>query len=269
MSSCGRARPPDPAKLKAEGSVDGLIQALSNEEGGDVRQEAARALVAIGAPAVVPLIRAIRAADWDLRPAISGVLRQIEEPVVEPLLFRFEPQEVTVHDFHSAGYILDIGGGGEGVIGKLKGHQVVAIDRSKGELMEAPAGPLKGIMDARNLQFLDGTFHVATSFFSLMYMNGSDHAKVFSEVFRVLVPGGRFLVWDIALPQRLDPDKEIAVVPLLVKLPNEEINAGYGTLWPEEDQDLAYYVHLAEKAGFNLVAQTEKGRTFFLELRKP
>jgi SAM-dependent methyltransferase len=269
MSSCGRARPPDLAKLKAEGNVDGLIQALSYEDEAHVRQEAAEALLAVGAPAVVPLIRAISDADWDLRPAVSEVLRQIEKPVVEPLLFHFEPQEVTVHDFHSVGYILDIGGGGEGVIGRLRGNQVVAIDRSASELEEAPAGSLKVIMDARDLRFLDGTFDVATSFFSLMYMNGSDHAKVFGEVFRVLVPGGRFLVWDIALPQRLDPEKEIAVFPLLVKMPNEEINAAYGTLWPEEDQDLAYYVCLAEKASFSVIDQMEKGRTFFLELRKP
>jgi len=69
--------------------------------------------------------------------------------ISEDRLFFFEKQEVAVNDFDSAGYILDIGGGGEGVIGKLKGEQVIAIDSSKRELEEAAAGPLKIVMDAK------------------------------------------------------------------------------------------------------------------------
>jgi len=93
--------------------------------------------------------------------------------ISEDRLFYFEKQEVIVDDFDSPGYILDIGGGGRGVIGKLKGERVIAIDPSKRELEEAPAGPLKIIMDARDLQFLDGTFSTATSFFTLMYIKGT------------------------------------------------------------------------------------------------
>lgn len=187
----------------------------------------------------------------------------------EDRLFFFERQEVIVNDFDSPGYILDIGGGGEGIIGKLKGKQVVAIDPNKRELEESAAGPLKVIMDARDLLFLDGSFSVATSFFTLMYIKGADHEKVFSEVFRVLVPGGRFLIWDAIFPQRLDEEKDIAVFPLLVKLPDEEITTGYGVLWSEKEQDVSYYVQLAERAGFDVVTQIEKERVFFLELRKP
>lgn len=189
--------------------------------------------------------------------------------ISEDRLFYFEKQEVIVNDFDSPGYILDIGGGGEGVIGKLKGEQVIAIDPSKRELEEAPAGPLKIIMDARDLQFLDDTFGTATSFFTLMYIKGPDHEKVFSEVFRVLKSGGLFLIWDAIIPQRLDEDKDLAVFPLSVKLPNEEIDAAYGVLWPEEEQGLSYNVRLAESAGFDVVAQRESDRVFFLKLRKP
>jgi len=189
--------------------------------------------------------------------------------ISEDRLFYFEKQEVVVNDFDSPGYILDIGGGGRGVIGELKGEQVIAIDPSKRELEEAPAGPLKIIMDARDLQFLDGTFSTATSFFTLMYIQGPDHEKVFSEVFRVLKSGGLFLIWDAIIPQRLDEGKDIAVFPLSVKLPNEEIDAMYGVLWPEEEQDLSYYVRLAENVGFNVVAQREKDGVLFLKLRKP
>ena len=187
----------------------------------------------------------------------------------EDRIFFFEKQEVVFDDFDSPGFILDIGGGGEGIIGKLKGKQVVAIDPSRSELEEAADGPLKVIMDARDLQFLDGTFSTATSFFTLMYIKGSDHEKVFSEVFRILVPGGLFLIWDVILPQCPDEVKDIAAFPLLMKLPNEEISTGYGTLWPEEEQDLSYYLRLAGKAGFNVIEQREHNRVLFLKLQKP
>ncbi len=38
--------------------------------------------------------------------------------------------EVSLPNFSAEGLILDIGGGGEGVIGQLKGKQVVAVDLS-------------------------------------------------------------------------------------------------------------------------------------------
>jgi ubiquinone/menaquinone biosynthesis C-methylase UbiE len=84
--------------------------------------------------------------------------------ISEDRLYYFEKQEIIVEDFDSPGYILDIGGGGEGIIGKLKGKQVVAIDPNKQELEEAPVGSLKVIMDATDLQFLDNTFSVASCF---------------------------------------------------------------------------------------------------------
>ena len=34
----------------------------------------------------------------------------------------FDTQTVQVHDFASSGFVLDIGGGGEGIIGILKGQ---------------------------------------------------------------------------------------------------------------------------------------------------
>ena len=166
----------------------------------------------------------------------------------EDAIYYLEQQELTVDDFGAEGYVLDIGGGGEGIIGKLKGDQVVAIDPNKRELEEAAAGPLKIIMDARDLQFLDCTFTVATSFFTLMYIKAPDHAKVFDEVFRVLTLGGRFLIWDVVLPQRLDQNKDIVAFPLLVKLRDEEVSTGYGCPWPDKEQDLAYYAQLAQDA---------------------
>lgn len=205
--------------------------------------------------------------------ALLGLITLTASPIgsqsSEGDYYLLKQEEVVVKDFDYPGWILDIGGGGEGVIGRLKGERVIAVDISQRELEEAPSGPLKVVMDARDLKFVDGSFHVATSFFTLMYIRGSDHPQVMSEVFRVLKPGGTFMIWEVVLPQRLDESKEVVVIPLTIKLPGEEIGTGYGTRWPEKRQDLAYYRGLAEAAGFQVVAAKEEGQQLFLELRKP
>lgn len=184
--------------------------------------------------------------------------------------FYLEKQVVTIQDFESSGYILDIGGGGEGIIGILKGKGVIAIDLRKEELEEAADGPLKIIMDARELQFLDDTFNTATAFFSLMYLkNRQDYEKVFDEVFRVLKPGGQFLIWEMSVPQRIKDAGDVYVVPLVVKVKDKEIETGYGRPLPDENHDPGFYLDLARKRGFEVVEQSEDGKIIILQLRKP
>ena len=71
------------------------------------------------------------------------------------------------------GKILDIGGGGEGVIGRLYTNQVVAIDIRQDELDEAPTG-----------------------FEKIMFMSAEDQKRAISEAARVLVNGGEVHIWD-------------------------------------------------------------------------
>jgi hypothetical protein len=62
--------------------------------------------------------------------------------------------------------------------------------------------------------------------------------------------------------------KDIAIVPLLVKLPNKEITTGYGVHWPEKAHDLSYYVQLAEKVGFKMVTRKEKDCEFKQQVQR-
>ena len=183
----------------------------------------------------------------------------------------FETQTVRVHDFESSGFILDIGGGGEGIIGILKGSHVIAIDLRKEELEEAPPGPLKILMDALDLQFLDGTFATATAFFSLMYLKSRhDQQKVLEEVFRVLQPGGQFLIWDVSVSQRPEGEqRDVYAARLRVSVRDRTIGTGYGQPWPPEARDLAYYLDLTAEVGFRAVEQREDERIIFLRLQKP
>ena len=183
-------------------------------------------------------------------------------------IHHFEEQQLILEPFEAEDYVLAIGGGGEGVIGQLMGHQVVAIDISKRELEETPAGPLKVVMDARDLKFLDGSFNAAAAFFTLMYIDGTDHPRVFQEVHRVLAPGARFLIWDAVIGSAPSDEVEYVVVPVRVKLPGREISTGYGVRWPKEAHDLGYYKRLAEATGFVVGTTRTEGKWLYLELTK-
>ncbi len=182
----------------------------------------------------------------------------------------FEPVDLEVKDFPSDGLILDIGGGGEGVIGKLKGKEVVAIDLRKKELEEAAEGPLKIVMDARDLKFLDGSFMTATAFFSMMYLTDrEDQRKVMAEAWRILKAGGRLYLWDVDLSKRPDTDKEVYLVHLRYRIGEETKETGYGMSWPHEPRGPEDYIRLAEEAGFQHLATERIEHIFHLVFRKP
>jgi ubiquinone/menaquinone biosynthesis C-methylase UbiE len=184
----------------------------------------------------------------------------------------FERQDFVVADFQATGDVLDIGGGGEGIIGQMKPTQVIAVDLSKRELEEAPAGPLKIVMDATDLKFLDASFDTVTAFFSLMYMRAEIQQRVFAEVFRVLTRGGRWIVWDAVIPLALENDTRGPVFKFRFQLPGKVVQTGYGTFWPEKPMDLDYYKRLARETGFEIArAEQQAGafQTVTLVLRKP
>lgn len=192
----------------------------------------------------------------------------MHEPISNEQMFIIDQQKVVLQDLDAPGYILDIGGGGEGTIGVLKGEHVIAIDTRKEELEEAPEGPLKIVMDATNLQFLDNTFDTVTAFFTLMYIKRSDRKRVFKEIYRVLKPGGYLLIWDVVIPPKGDNVKEWFVVPVVITVHDKEIETGYGVKWEGREQDMSYCIELAEEVGFEIAAKEEHDQVFHVCLRK-
>lgn len=178
------------------------------------------------------------------------------------------PLRIDISNIKLDGRILDIGGGGEGVIGQLKGDKVVAIDKNKSELEEAPSiEDLKIVMDATNLKFLDKMFDTVTSFFTLMYIPQQDHKKVFQEILRVLKKEGEFNLWDVKVPNRREDKRIKFLVWLEVKINDKIIETGYGSKW-DKVQDINYFSNLGKSVGFEVIESIEENNTFYLRFKK-
>ena len=184
---------------------------------------------------------------------------------IQGFTYSVETQSIELNPIETDGSILDIGGGGRGIIGKLNGKQVVAIDKNERELEETQNEALKVVMDATDLKFLSESFDVCTSFFSLMYIPKNNHQKVFNEAHRVLKDNGKLLIWDVKIPERFG-DYKAFMVRLKVRLPDEEIEAGYGVKWQE--QNIEHFKELAQKTKFKIMNEWSKGEIFYLEMSK-
>ncbi len=176
-----------------------------------------------------------------------------------------EIKSIEMDPIETDGLILDIGGGGEGIIGKLNGKQVIAVDTSERELQETENDALKVVMDATDLKFLPKSFDACTAFFSLMYIPKNKHLEVFKEAHRILKDNGRFLLWDA---RTLEKNKEYRcfMVFLRVKLPNQLIETGYGAKWQTEG--IKHFKELARKTKFKIVEEWSRDEIFHLELSK-
>lgn len=167
------------------------------------------------------------------------------------------------HDLN--GSILDIGGGGEGVIGQIYGHKVIAIDNRQEELDEAPDCCEKRLMDATDLLFSDESFDNVTFFYSLMYMTKDTQKKAISEAARVLKQGGRLLIWDSQFPVA-HPDPHI--VDLDIHFADKTIHTSYGIV-KDEEQRFEDIVSFIKTNRLGLVLKEMMDDHFFISASKP
>ncbi|MHA1228698.1 MAG: class I SAM-dependent methyltransferase [Candidatus Hodarchaeales archaeon] len=182
--------------------------------------------------------------------------------------YRIKPQIIDLSTFSCRqGWVLDIGGGGEGVIGHLLGKRVIAIDKSREELEETQNESLKIIMDARNLLFLDNVFQTITMFFTLMFLQENEIEIVFNEISRVLIKEGDLFIWDITIEDNEIAGKKYVQLPLTVILPyGKRIMTGYGT--KAKKQNIEDFINLATKHQLALLEKSKNDKTFSLHFRK-
>ncbi len=164
-----------------------------------------------------------------------------------------------------SGRILDIGGGGEGVIGRVYGPQVTAIDISAEELAQAPGGFEKLVMDARGLTFPDNSFDHVTAFYSFLFIPKPDHKQVISEIARVLRPGGALHVWDCEVRSAYP---EPFTVELDVDAGGELLHTTYGIMEQDCVQTAEGLIALCEQENLRLTQKQRTDNGFFLQFRK-
>ena len=173
-----------------------------------------------------------------------------------------QKQYIDLSDITLTGRVLDIGGGGEGVISRHSGNKVIAIDKLAEELAETPDIGTKVIMDACNLKFIDEYFNNITCFYTLMYMDLSQIEQFLSEAYRVIKAGAALWIWDSNIPAVISAD--VFVVNLEVKISkNLSITTGYGVSWQKE-QSYGGIKAACEKAGFAFQDGSDENDSFSL-----
>jgi ubiquinone/menaquinone biosynthesis C-methylase UbiE len=162
------------------------------------------------------------------------------------------------------GRVIDIGGGGEGVIAQAGEARVVAIDKVISEIHEArKALDVPWIVaDATALPFSSHGFDNATAFFSCMYMSGDVQEKVFRETRRVLKKGGEFWIWDV----HMVPKSQVFAIRLQVVFPDTHTTS---TVYGEKakDQSAAGFASLLQEAGFESEVSTDRKDWFLIKAR--
>lgn len=183
-------------------------------------------------------------------------------------MYIVENQRIKIEEEILGQRILDIGGGGEGIMGLVYGHRVVAIDPRLDELEDAPEGPLKIVMDAKELSFLRNSFDAVTSFFTMMYINNDDHKQVFSEAYRVLKDNGEFILWDAEILEYDGGMKDIFVIQLTINTPVKEIKTGYGISRKNKSQNIEYLTEMGKSVGFKVAREEIEEQVFKIIFRK-
>lgn len=173
-------------------------------------------------------------------------------------------QQILIREIPK-GRIIDIGGGGEGVIAQVGEARVVAIDKYVSEIHEARGKAYNVswmVADATNLPCRDRCFDNATMFFSGMYMSEDVKEKVFKETRRVLRRGGEFWIWDVNMQSK----SKAYAIRVRVDIPEKhKINTMYGV--KAKDQSAERVGDLLREAGFVSEVISDRKHWFLIKAK--
>lgn len=164
------------------------------------------------------------------------------------------------------GKILDIGGGGDGIIGRVYGEQVVAIDNCQEELDETPDGFEKVFMDASELTFQNESFDHVTAFYSFLFIRRDLYDAVLAEAVRVLRPGGKLHIWDCCVTTAYP---EPFFTELDVDANGTRLHPAYGVVKENAEQNAATFTTLCQKYGLRLTDARIGKENFYLQFEVP
>ena len=174
-------------------------------------------------------------------------------------------QRVNLEDLPDSTRILDIGGGGEGLVSRIAGTIVCAVDYRMSEIREAqihnpPANWF--VADGRSLPFRGNSFDLCTLWFSLGYMSTLTIKKqVLQEAYRSLKQNAMISI----LASRIDCDDERFTFHALFTLPDGTVSkVGYGVRG-NQNQTITSICSILKEVGFEDIQVEDFGWWFKIE----
>ncbi|TFF96888.1 methyltransferase domain-containing protein [Candidatus Thorarchaeota archaeon] len=166
------------------------------------------------------------------------------------------------------GLVLDIGGGGEGLVSRIVQERACAVDWSLSKLRGARIHGAKSewiACDGRNLCFQEERFDVATLWFSLAYIPESGNKmQVLKEVSRVSKPEARLSI----LAMTLDNRSESFTFRATFTLPDEFESLMNYRVRGRQTQNLEVIAEALEETGFTTISSEEYEYWFTIEATK-
>jgi ubiquinone/menaquinone biosynthesis C-methylase UbiE len=177
-----------------------------------------------------------------------------------------KPKQHVVVQEMPIGRVVDIGGGGEGVIAQAGGARVVAIDRRVSEIHEAKGNAVNAtwvVADATRLPCKSHCLDGATAFFSCMYMSDDINRKAFREAERALKKGGELWIWDA----QMVPRGEMFAIRLRVDVRDQRtIHTTYGVR--AKEQSAAGIAGLLREAGLQSEVIINQRHWFMIKAKR-
>ncbi|MFW9927416.1 MAG: class I SAM-dependent methyltransferase [Candidatus Thorarchaeota archaeon] len=177
-------------------------------------------------------------------------------------VFETPIQEIHLPLLPLRGLVIDVGGGSEGLVSRMEGSRVCAVDINFAKIREAMIhGSLSNwfTCDGQTLCFASHSFDIATLFFSLGYMR--DHetkVRVLEEVYRVLKPDG--LVYIKA--SRIDDDYDKLVFLADFILPDGTVSRIGYSVRGRQNQSIESIASILLKTGFEIIERKDNGYWF-------
>ncbi|MFX0054421.1 MAG: class I SAM-dependent methyltransferase [Candidatus Hermodarchaeota archaeon] len=182
--------------------------------------------------------------------------------------FETPVQKIELEQLPREGLIIDIGGGGEGLVSRIETSRVCAVDFNLNKIREAMIyGQMSQwiLSDARMLPVKDEGFNVATLWFSLGYIQDWDSKRqVLAEAARAMKQSGHISI----IGARITCSDSRFVIRTLFHFPDGSISKmSYGMAGMQR-QDAESVVNLIQETGFSNITCEDNGHWFRVNAQK-
>ena len=176
--------------------------------------------------------------------------------------FETPVQKIELKKLRQEGLIIDIGGGGEGLVSRIETSRVCAVDINLNKIRETMIYGQASqwiLSDGRMLSVQDERFNVATLWFSLGYIQDKNSkAQVLGEVARVL----RRLGYISIIAAKITCSEPRFVMRALFHFPDGSVSKMSYGMDGKQKQDSKTVVELLQETGFSNITSEDNGHWF-------